>query len=108
MHDTLDRPRTLLPTNQVSDFSRNFAQLSKHTKRPYSLAHVIRALSAKPNRLDGFELEVDQELKSLNKERNTSGILVSAVESKPASDGRIKTSHFLRLNRSEMFWQGMI
>jgi hypothetical protein len=35
-------------------------------------------------------------------------IWLSAVESKPASDGRIKTSHFLRLNRSEMFWQGMI
>jgi hypothetical protein len=33
---------------------------------------------------------------------------LSAVESKPASDGRIKTSHFLRLNRSEMFWQGVI
>jgi hypothetical protein len=33
---------------------------------------------------------------------------LSAVESKPASDGRIKTSHFLRLNLSEMFWQGVI
>jgi hypothetical protein len=33
---------------------------------------------------------------------------VSAVDSKPASDGRIKTSHFFRLNPAEMFWQGMI
>ena len=33
---------------------------------------------------------------------------VSAVDSKPASDGRIKTSHFFRLNLAEMFWQGMI
>ena len=34
--------------------------------------------------------------------------VVSGVESKPASDGRIKTSHFFRLNRFEMFWQGVI
>jgi hypothetical protein len=33
---------------------------------------------------------------------------VSAVDSKPASDGRFKTSHFFRLNLAEMFWQGMI
>ena len=33
---------------------------------------------------------------------------MSGVESKPASDGRIKTSHFFRLNRLEMFWQGVI
>jgi hypothetical protein len=37
----------------------------------------------------------------------TSGFM-SGVESKPASDGRIKTSHFFRLNRLEMFWQGVI
>ena len=30
---------------------------------------------------------------------------VSAVESKPASWGRIKTSHFFPINRSKMFWQ---
>ena len=34
--------------------------------------------------------------------------LMSAVDSKLASDGRIKTSHFFRLNPAEMFWQGMI
>ena len=33
---------------------------------------------------------------------------LSAVDSKPASGGRIKTSHFFPLNRSEMFWQGAI
>jgi hypothetical protein len=33
---------------------------------------------------------------------------LSGVESKPARDGRIKTSHFFRLNRSEVFWQGGI
>jgi hypothetical protein len=30
---------------------------------------------------------------------------LSAVESKPASWGRIKTSHFFPINRSKMFWQ---
>jgi hypothetical protein len=33
---------------------------------------------------------------------------VSAVDPKPASDGRIKTSHFFHLDTAEMFWQGMI
>src|SRR5215831_1960290 len=73
---TLDRPRTLLPTNQVSDFSRNFAQLEKHSKRPYSLRKVIRELSDKPARLTGFELEVSQELQSLNSARQNTGALV--------------------------------
>jgi hypothetical protein len=54
--DTLDHPRPLLPTHQISDFSRNFADLEKRSKRPYSLVKVIRALSTKPNRLDGFEV----------------------------------------------------
>jgi len=36
------------------------------------------------------------------------GDLVSAVESKPASDGRIKTSHFFCLNRAGIFWQEVI
>jgi hypothetical protein len=33
---------------------------------------------------------------------------LSAVDSKPATKGRIKTSHFFRLNPAQMFWQGMI
>jgi N-terminal domain of anti-restriction factor ArdC len=33
---------------------------------------------------------------------------LSAVESKPASDGRIKTSHFFCLNRAGIFWQEVI
>ena len=33
---------------------------------------------------------------------------LSAVESKPASKGRIKTSHFFRLNRRRMFLQAVI
>jgi hypothetical protein len=73
---TLDRPRTLLPTHQVSDFSRNFAQLEKHSKRPYSLRKVIRELSDKPARLSGFEMEVNQELQSLNPARQNVGTLV--------------------------------
>jgi hypothetical protein len=74
--DPIDRPHTLLPTNQVSDFSRNFAQLEKHSKRPYSLRKVIRELSDKPARLTGFELEVSQELQSLNPARQNAGTLV--------------------------------
>jgi hypothetical protein len=74
--DPIDRPHTLLPTNQVSDFSRNFAQLEKHSKRPYSLRKVIRELSNKPARLTGFELEVSQELQSLNPARQNTGALV--------------------------------
>jgi Phage capsid family len=74
--DPIDRPRTLLPTHQVSDFSRNFAQLEKYSKRPYSLRKVIRELSDKPARLTGFEMEVSQELQSLNPARQNTGALV--------------------------------
>jgi hypothetical protein len=74
--DPIDRPHTLLPTNQVSDFSRNFAQLEKHSKRPYSLRKVIRELSNKPARVTGFEAEVSQELQSLNPARQNTGALV--------------------------------
>jgi HK97 family phage major capsid protein len=37
---------------------------------------VIRALLGKPSRLDGFEIEVSQELKRLNPTRNVAGVLV--------------------------------
>jgi hypothetical protein len=74
--DTLDHPRTLLPTTQLPDFSRNFAELEKRCKRPYSILKVVRALSDKPSRLEGFEAEVDQELKSLNPRRSVDGILI--------------------------------
>jgi hypothetical protein len=36
-------PRTLLPTNEISDFSRNFREMQKHAKRPYSLLRVLRS-----------------------------------------------------------------
>jgi hypothetical protein len=70
------RPVTLLPTNQVSDFSRNFREMEHRAKRPYSLTKVIRALSSTPYQLDGFEVEVSQELKALNPTRNVTGVLV--------------------------------
>jgi hypothetical protein len=79
MHDRLadfDRPQTLLPTNQISDFSRNFLDLQKRCKRQYSLVKVIRALSSKPSRLEGFESEVSQELKLLNQNRGVEGVLI--------------------------------
>jgi hypothetical protein len=74
MYDTLER--TLLPTDKVSDFPRNFAQLQKHVKEPYSIMKVVRALLSKPSRLDGYEIEVSQELKRLNPSRGTDGVLV--------------------------------
>jgi hypothetical protein len=71
------RPLTLLPTYQSSDFARNLAELTKrYYKRPYSLSRVIRSLSSARPSLDGFEGEIDQELKSLNRARNTTGILI--------------------------------
>jgi HK97 family phage major capsid protein len=76
--DPIDRPRTLLPTDQISDFSRNFAQLQKHAKRPYSLTRVLRSLCSTPPKLGGLEIEIEQELKTLNKARNVVGHLVPA------------------------------
>jgi len=64
----LDRPHPLLTTTDSSDFSRNFHELQKHAKRPYSLTRVLRSLlrsfCTSPPRLDGFEAEVDEELRS--------------------------------------------
>jgi hypothetical protein len=51
MHDALDRPRTLLPTHQVSDFSRNFADLEKRAKHPYSVMRLVRGLSSVVGRI---------------------------------------------------------
>jgi HK97 family phage major capsid protein len=70
------QPHPLLPTDQISDFSRNFRELQKHAKRPYSLTSVIRSFCSKPHHLDGFENEVDEELKALNRARNVVGTLV--------------------------------
>jgi HK97 family phage major capsid protein len=72
------QPHPLLPTNQVSDFSRNFRELQKHAKRPYSLTNVIRSLCSTPPKLDGFEMEVNEELHALNHARNVVGTLVPA------------------------------
>jgi hypothetical protein len=69
-------PHPLLSTTRVSDFSRNFAALEKHSKRPYSICRVISGLSSTPCKLDGFEAEVDQELRALNRTRNTNGVLI--------------------------------
>lgn len=74
--DSADRPRTLLQTDRLSDFSRNFAELSKRARRPYSLTKIIRDLTSGRPHLDGFELETSLELLSLNRGRNVSGTLV--------------------------------
>jgi hypothetical protein len=76
MRSTLDdtfAPYPLLPTNQLSDFSRNFRQLEKTAKRPYSLSKVVRELAKQPPSLSGFEMEVHQELASLNRDRQVMG-----------------------------------
>jgi len=70
------RPQTLLPTNQTTDFSRNFRQLEKTAKRPYSLAKVIRERGSQPPRLTGFEMEVHQELCSLNRGHEVMGTMI--------------------------------
>ena len=74
---TLDLPvRTLLPTDQTTDFNRNFRQLEKSAKRPYSLAKVINE-SGPGGRLTGFEAEVSEELRALvGSKREISGSLV--------------------------------
>jgi hypothetical protein len=70
------RPVTLLSTRQVADFSRNFLEMEHRAKRPYSLTKVIRSLTMSPYKLDGFEVEVNQELKALNPSRDVNGVLV--------------------------------
>jgi hypothetical protein len=72
----LDRPHPLLPTNDVSDIGRNLRHFEKHAKRPYSLTKVLRSFCSTPAKLDGFEAEVDQELRSLNRARDPVGRLV--------------------------------
>jgi HK97 family phage major capsid protein len=72
----VSRPITLLPTNQTTDFVRNFRQLEKAAKRPYSLAKVIREKGSQPPRLTGFEMEVHQELCSLNRNYDPLGVMI--------------------------------
>jgi hypothetical protein len=74
--DTLDHPRTLLPTNELTDFGRNLYELERRAKRPYSLTNVLRSMCETPPRLGALETEVDQELRSLNRARNIVGRLV--------------------------------
>jgi hypothetical protein len=79
MRSTLDEPFAplpLLPTTQVSDFSRNFRQLEKAAKRPYSLAKVIRELAKQPPALSGFERECHEELSALDRTQHVLGRFV--------------------------------
>jgi hypothetical protein len=66
----------LLDTDEHSDFTRNFREMQKRSKRPYSLTKVLKSYCKTPPKLDGFELEVDQELKALNRARSPVGRLV--------------------------------
>jgi len=76
MHDTLDRPRTLLPTTQVFDFSRNLREMEQRAKRPYSLTSLLRSMCTTPPNLGTLEMEVHEELRALNPNRNVTGKLV--------------------------------
>jgi hypothetical protein len=69
-------PHPLLSTTRVPDFGRNFATMEKHSKRPYSICRVLHGLSSTPYHLDGFEGEIDQELRALNRTRETNGVLI--------------------------------
>jgi len=71
-----DLPHPLLATNEHSDFTRNFREMQKHSKRPYSLTRVLRSFCKTPPRFDGFEQEVREELSSLNRARSVVGKLV--------------------------------
>jgi hypothetical protein len=110
------RPLPLLATNETSDFSRNFADLAKRCKRPYSIVKIIRALSSKPTRLDGFEMEFDQELRSLNRGRAVVGTLVPSEalanredtvtwRSKPLQIGRL--GHAKQMRRRDFSDRGI-
>jgi hypothetical protein len=63
----------VLVDRELTTFNRNFAKLEQQCKRPYSLAKVIRELAKQPPNLTGFEMECDQELKSLNKDHHVLG-----------------------------------
>jgi hypothetical protein len=79
MHDRLadiDHPLTLLPTNELTDFSRNLYELERRAKRPYSLTSVLRSMCQTPPKLGTLEMEVAQELRALNPNRNVIGHLV--------------------------------
>jgi len=69
-------PLPLLDTDEHSDFTRNFREMQKRSKRPYSLTKVLKSYCKTPPKLDGFELEVDQELKALNRARSPVGRLI--------------------------------
>src|SRR5215831_15641133 len=71
-----DLPHPLLQTDDHSDFTRNFREMQRHSKRPYSLTRVLRSYCKTPPKLDGFELEVHDELQSLNRTRSPVGKLV--------------------------------
>ena len=74
--DAPDRPRTLLPTNTQFDFSRNLREIEQRARRPYSLTSVLRAMCSSPPEFSALEMEVHQELKALNPNRNVIGHLV--------------------------------
>ena len=70
------RAHPLLSTNQTSDLDRNFREMEKRCRQPYSLSKVIRELGKQPPALSGFEMEVNQELKALTGDRQVLGTML--------------------------------
>jgi len=76
MPTLIDTPHPLLSTRQPSDFHRNFKTYERAQKAPYSLAKVIREMVKQPARVTGFEMEVDQELRSLSHDNECVGTMI--------------------------------
>src|SRR5262245_41476957 len=78
-----DLQHPLLDTNELSDFTRNFREMQRHSKRPYSLTRVLRSYCKTPPKLEGFEQEVNQELQALNRARSPDGYSLNGVFPRP-------------------------
>ena len=76
MYSDSTLPHPLLATVEVPDFGKNLARMEKHAGRPYSLTRLIRGMSLNKPKLDALEVEVDEELKSLNRSRQVVGVLI--------------------------------
>jgi hypothetical protein len=59
----------------MTDFSRNFRELEKRSKRPYSLAKLIKEVGNHSG-VSGFEMEVHEELRALNRQYDPIGVFV--------------------------------
>jgi HK97 family phage major capsid protein len=67
------QPVTLLPTEEISDFDRNLAELEKRSKRRFSITKIIQEWP----KVRGLEAECDAELRKLcGSQRDINGTLI--------------------------------